>query len=57
MGKVSIKLKSSDIAKLEKELERLNAIRFDTVLKNNLIQILSMDIEPEMVDLCKDSIF
>ena len=41
MGKVSIKLNSSDIAKLEKELERLSAIRFDAVLKKNLTQILN----------------
>lgn len=41
MSKVSIKLNSGDIAKLEKELERLNAIRFDAVLKKNLTQILN----------------
>lgn len=41
MNKVSIKLNSGDIAKLEKELERLNSIRFDAVLKKNLKQILN----------------
>lgn len=41
MSKVSIKLNSSDIAKLEKELERLSSIRFDAVLKKNLTQILN----------------
>ena len=40
-GVVSIELNKADIAKLEKELQRINNIRFEVVVKKNVTQMLN----------------
>lgn len=40
-GVVSIELNKADIAKLEKELQRINNIRFEAVVKKNVTQMLN----------------
>lgn len=40
-GVVNIELNKADIAKLEKELQRINNIRFEAVVKKNVTQMLN----------------
>lgn len=40
-GVVNIELNKTDIAKLEKELQRINDIRFEAVVKKNVTQMLN----------------